>query len=52
MSAIRCSLARARELSWQVHSQGQAAVYGGPLERCEAVAAVLEAIGLRAKVER
>lgn len=52
MKAVRCSLARARELSWQVHNTGSAVVYEGPRERCEAVASVLEDIRLRVKVGR
>lgn len=50
IKATRCSLARARELSWQVHNKGSAVVYSGPRERCEAVAAVLGDIGLIVKV--
>ncbi|HVE14363.1 MAG TPA: ATP-dependent Clp protease adaptor ClpS [Elusimicrobiota bacterium] len=52
MKAVRCSLSRARELSWEVHSKGQAVVYSGPRERCEAVAAILEDIRLRVKVSQ
>ncbi|MBI4677535.1 MAG: ATP-dependent Clp protease adaptor ClpS [Elusimicrobia bacterium] len=40
----------ARRISWEVHTKGSAAVYAGPRERCEAVAAVLEQIGLRVLV--
>lgn len=50
IKAIRCTLSVARRYSWEVHTQGSAAVYAGPRERCEAVAAVLEAIGLRVNV--
>ncbi|OGR97341.1 MAG: hypothetical protein A2902_00440 [Elusimicrobia bacterium RIFCSPLOWO2_01_FULL_64_13] len=50
--AIRCSLSKAREISWRVHSTGSAAVYAGPRERCEAVAMVLEDIGLIVKVSQ
>ena len=50
IKAIRCPLSRARQLSWEVHSRGQAVVYEGPRERCEAVADVLASIGLRVKV--
>ena len=50
MKATRCSLARARDLAWEVHSKGSAVVYTGPQERCEAVAATLEDIGLIVKV--
>lgn len=52
MKAVRCTLARARDWSWEVHSKGSAVVYQGPRERCEAAAAVLEDIGLRVKVCR
>lgn len=50
IKAIRCSLSAARNYSWQVHSTGSAVVYSGPRERCEAVAMVLEDIGLITKV--
>lgn len=50
MKATRCSLSRARELAWKVHSEGLAVVYSGPTERCEAAAAVLEDIRLKVKV--
>jgi ATP-dependent Clp protease adaptor protein ClpS len=50
MKAIHCSLARARECSWEVHSRGSAVVCSGHRERCEAVAAVLEDIRLVVKV--
>ena len=52
IKATRCSLARARELSWQVHHQGFAVVYEGPRERCEAVADVLGSIGLLVKISQ
>lgn len=50
MKAVRCTLSRARQLSWEVHTKGSAMVYEGPRERCEAVAAVLGDIGLVVKV--
>lgn len=52
IKAARCTLARARALSWEVHSTGSAVVYSGALERCEAVAASLEDIRLKVRVER
>ncbi|MBI4346935.1 MAG: ATP-dependent Clp protease adaptor ClpS [Elusimicrobia bacterium] len=52
MKATHCSLGRARELAWEVHSKGLAIVYNGPRERCEAVAAILEDIGLIVKVSQ
>ncbi|HXT02367.1 MAG TPA: ATP-dependent Clp protease adaptor ClpS [Elusimicrobiota bacterium] len=50
MKATRCTLSRARRISNEVHSRGSAVVYDGPLERCEAVADVIGAVGLRVKV--
>lgn len=50
IKAIHCSLARARDYAWEVHSKGLAVVYTGARERCEAVAAVLEDIRLVVKV--
>ncbi|MFH1726301.1 MAG: ATP-dependent Clp protease adaptor ClpS [Elusimicrobiota bacterium] len=52
IKAVRCSLSAARAFSWQVHSKGAAVVYHGPLERCEAVAGVLEDIRLAVKVSQ
>lgn len=52
MKAVRCTLSRARQWSWEVHSRGCAIVYTGPQERCEAVAGVLEDIGLVVKVSQ
>ena len=50
MKATRCTLSRARQISNEVNSAGSAIVYDGPLERCEAVADVIGAIGLKVKV--
>ena len=50
MKAIRCSLLQARKFAWEVHSKGSSVVYSGHRERCEAVAMVLEDIGLVVKV--
>ena len=50
IKAIRCSLSQARKFAWEVHSKGSAVVYVGHRERCEAVAMVLEDIGLVVKV--
>jgi ATP-dependent Clp protease adaptor protein ClpS len=52
VKATRCTLSRARALSWEVHSRGLAVVYAGPRERCEAVAAVLSDIRLIVKVSK
>jgi ATP-dependent Clp protease adaptor protein ClpS len=50
MKAIRVSYERGMEIANIVHHSGKAVVYTGPRERCEAVAMVLEDIGLRTKV--
>jgi len=52
MKAIHCSLSLARKYSWEVHSKGSSVIYKGPLERCEAVAAVLADIRLVVKVSQ
>ena len=50
--AVRCTFARGLALANAVHHVGSAIVYEGHLERCEAVAMVLEEIGLKTRVER
>ena len=50
VKAVHCSLSQARAWSWEVHSKGSAVVYRGAVERCEAVAGVLEDIRLVVKV--
>ncbi len=50
VQATRCSLARAREISNEVHTKGSAVVYKGVRERCEAVADVIGSTGLQVKV--
>ena len=48
--AIRVSYERGMEIANVVHRSGKAVVYTGHRERCEAVAMVLETIGLLTKV--
>ena len=50
MKATRISYDQGMAFAWIVHSQGKAVVYTGHRERCEAVAMVLEDIGLITKV--
>lgn len=50
MKATRCTLSRARAISNEVHTRGSAVIYDGPRERCEAVADVVAAIGLKVNV--
>ncbi|MEK7382741.1 MAG: ATP-dependent Clp protease adaptor ClpS [Elusimicrobiota bacterium] len=50
IAATRCSLARARRISNEVHTRGSAVVCEGTHERCETVAATIGSIGLSVKV--
>ena len=52
MKAIRVSYERGMSIADNVHSAGKAVVYTGPREHCEAVAMVLEEIGLLTKVSQ
>ena len=52
IKAVRCGLAQARAYSTEVDAKGSAVVYQGALERCEAVADVIGAIGLQVKVSQ
>ena len=52
MKAIRISYERGMEIANVVHTSGKAVVYTGHRERCEAVAMVLEQIGLLTKVSQ
>jgi ATP-dependent Clp protease adapter protein ClpS len=51
MKAIRCDYQRGLALANVVHHTGSAIVFKGSRERCEAVAAVLKDIGLRAQAD-
>lgn len=50
--AIHCTYSRGMILANAVHMSGSAVVYMGHFERCEAVAMVLEEIGLTVNVQR
>jgi len=52
VKAVRCTFSQGLSFAFEVHSKGSAVVYSGHLERCEAVAMVLEDILLKVKVER
>ena len=52
VKAIHCSMDQGMKIANEVHTTGSAIVYVGHLERCEAVAAILEDIFLKTKVER
>lgn len=51
IKATGCSSARAEALAWEVHTQGKAVVYDGPMDRCLKVSGVLEEIGLHTTIE-
>jgi len=50
LAATRCSIARARQISHEVHTRGSAVVCEGARGRCETVADVIGSIGLSVKV--
>jgi ATP-dependent Clp protease adaptor protein ClpS len=52
MKAIRCTHAQGMAYANTVHTTGSAVVYTGHIERCEAVAMVLQEIALKVTVER
>ena len=52
IKAVRCTLSQARRYSMEVHTKGSAVVYRSAREHCEAVAMVLEDIGLLVKVSQ
>lgn len=52
MKATRCTYEKGLQLANVVHLTGSAIVYSGPRERCEAVADVLENIGLQTCVDQ
>jgi len=51
VKATKCTYSQGLKFAWEVHTTGSAVVYTGHLERCEAVAMVLEEIKLKTKVE-
>ncbi len=52
MKAIHCTYERGMQLANVVHHTGSAIVYSGLRERCEHIVAVLQEIGLVARVEQ
>ncbi|TCD48311.1 ATP-dependent Clp protease adaptor ClpS [Chlorobium sp. N1] len=49
--AVRCSRRKAEALTMEVHHRGRAIVFGGPIERCLKVSAVLEEIRLKTEIQ-
>jgi ATP-dependent Clp protease adapter protein ClpS len=52
MKATGCSIEEAQEITWKVHTDGEAVCYSGPKERCEHVALILEEIELAVKLQQ
>ena len=52
VKAIHCSMDQGMKIANEVNNTGSAIVYVGHLERCEAVAEILEDIKLKTKVDR
>jgi ATP-dependent Clp protease adapter protein ClpS len=52
MKATGCSIEKAQEITWKVHTEGEAVCYSGPKERCEHVALILEEIELAVKLQQ
>ncbi len=51
MKAIGCTAAKAEQLTWQVHTNGKAAVFEGSMAECIRVSSVLEEIALHTQIE-
>lgn len=50
IKATGCGLAKAEQLTWQVHSEGKAQVYEGEFEECLRVESVLSEINLITRI--
>ena len=51
VKAVRCSMEEAERFTWQVHTEGKAAVYEGTFEECFRVQGVLREIQLVTEIE-
>lgn len=51
IKALRCDSAKAEALTWEVHSNGKAAVFEGTMDDCVRVSGVLEEIALHTQIE-
>jgi ATP-dependent Clp protease adapter protein ClpS len=51
IKALGCDTAKAEALTWEVHSQGKAVVFEGPMNECVRVSGVLEEIALHTQIE-
>jgi ATP-dependent Clp protease adaptor protein ClpS len=51
IKAIHCDSTRAEAIAWEVHTQGKAVVYEGPMPECLKVSHILEEIDLHTQIE-
>ena len=51
VKATGCSIEDAERLTWEVHTNGKAAVYEGALSDCLRVSSILEEIALHTSIE-
>ncbi len=51
LKALKCSTGRAETLTWEVHNNGKAAVFEGPMDECVKISGVLEEIALHTQIE-
>ncbi|HTP12778.1 MAG TPA: ATP-dependent Clp protease adaptor ClpS [Bacteroidota bacterium] len=51
IKAIHCDSTRAEAIAWEVHTQGKAMVYEGPMPECLKVSHILEEIDLHTQIE-
>ncbi|GIV55259.1 MAG: hypothetical protein KatS3mg040_0027 [Candidatus Kapaibacterium sp.] len=51
VKATGCSIEDAERLTWEVHTNGKAAVYEGALSECLRVSSILEEIALHTSIE-
>ena len=51
IKAIHCDSTRAEAIAWEVHTQGKALVYEGPMPECLKVSHILEEIDLHTQIE-
>jgi ATP-dependent Clp protease adaptor protein ClpS len=51
IKAIRCDTSKAEALTWEVHNNGKAVVFEGPMDECMEVSGILEEIALHTQIE-
>jgi len=51
IKAIRCSLKKAEEITFEVHTKGKACVFSGTVDECLRISSVMEEIALHTQIE-